>query len=154
MSAWETEESVLDKRRSIDIFGLLQVKERKHLEEREQVLRSMGITEEYFEGELKIDYSTCDGIECRLCIETCPTKALYWSKGEVKLEEDLCIYCCACVLSCIVDNCIQVKRKRKDDGEENFGTPREIITTCKNVASRKRREIVKRKLLASISSYL
>ena len=111
---------------------------------REEILRSVGINEEYFEeGIVKIDERTCRGVECKLCIEACPTKALYWDEGMVKIEVDLCIFCNACVLSCIVDNCIIVTRKRKNGEIEKFGTPREVLILMGDRAVKQRGELVK-----------
>jgi Na+-translocating ferredoxin:NAD+ oxidoreductase RNF subunit RnfB len=47
----------------------------------------------------------------KLCIKACPTNALFWKAGMVGIIEELCIYCGACVLNCIVDDCIKIVRK-------------------------------------------
>ena len=136
-----------------DIYSLLlEAEKRKNKLKREEMLRSVGIIEEYFEeGNIKINNPTCRGVECKLCIEACPTSALYRVEGEVKAERDLCIYCSACVLSCIVDNCIVITRRR--NGEvERFGTPREAILLLSRTASHKRREVMKKRILAELSS--
>ncbi len=127
---------------SKDIYGLLSEAEEKERQKlREEILRSVGVGEEYFEeGSVKIDKVTCRGAECKLCIKACPTNALYWEEGEVKLEKDLCIYCAACVLSCIVDDCIKVSRKRKDGEVETFSTPREITLKIRQQAAKRRSE--------------
>lgn len=127
---------------SKDIYGLLLEEEKRRARaSREELLRSVGVVEEYFEeGSIKIDKTTCWGAECKLCIEACPTSALYRIEGEVKIERDLCIYCTACVLNCIVDDCIVVTRKRKSGKVERFGTPREAILLLSRIASRKRVE--------------
>ena len=125
--------------------------DKKHRDVGSQILSSMGVTKEYFkDGNIKIDKSTCKGLECRLCIKACPTNALYWVDGEVKIEKDLCIHCCSCVLSCIVDNCIQVTRKREDGRIEEFSTPRDVILLCRKIASEKRREVTKKRFYTKL----
>ena len=121
-----------------DILQLLLESAKKKREEKTKLLESLDI-KEYFEGgSIRIDKRTCQGIECRLCIEACPSNALYWGGGDVKIVEDLCIYCTACVLSCIVDDCIQVTRKQPDGRIERFGTPTEVLKLLNNINSKKR----------------
>ena len=111
---------------------------------RKELLHNIGVDEEYFEeGTIKIDDFTCRGAECKLCIKVCPTNALYWDEGKVKVEEDLCIYCGACVLSCIVDNCIVINRKRKSGKIETFGTPRQLTILTNSQAVQRREETLK-----------
>lgn len=127
------------------IFDLLvSAEKRKRLKTREELLKAVGIDEEFFEsGDITIDKFTCRGAECKLCIDECPTNALYWDEGQVKIERDLCIYCNACVLSCIVDNCIIVTRKRSTGETERFGTPREATLTMNTRSAQQRVETVK-----------
>jgi len=106
-----------------------------------RLLESLGIKEYFEEGSIRINKRTCQGIECKLCIKACPTNALYWAYGEVKVIEDLCIYCAACVLSCIVDNCIQVTRRRPDGTMEQYGTPTDVYKLLNNINSKKRVKI-------------
>lgn len=96
---------------------------------------------------------TCKGVECQFCIKVCPTKALYWKAGEIGIIDDLCVYCTSCVLSCMVDGCIQVKRKREDGVVEQFSTPAEVFTLEENVNTDKRVETI-RKILPDKESYL
>jgi len=124
-----------------DILQLLLESARKKREEKTKLLESLDIKEYFEEGSIKINKRTCEGIECKLCIEACPSNALYWADGEVKIEEDLCIYCTACVLSCIVDDCIQVMRKQNDGRIERFGTPNEVLRLLNDINSKKRLEI-------------
>ena len=129
---------------SIDIFGLLsdsgeKVKKRKL---REELLGPTGVKEFFAEGKISVDKRTCQGLECKLCIKACPTSALYWQKGEVGIVDDLCIYCGACVLSCMVDDCIKVERKRENGKLERFSKQKELIKLQEKINTRKRFERV------------
>jgi Na+-translocating ferredoxin:NAD+ oxidoreductase RNF subunit RnfB len=66
-------------------------------------------------------------LECKLCIKACPTSALFWQKGEIGITEDLCVYCGACVLSCMVDDCIKIERTRENGKVERFSKPRDVV---------------------------
>jgi NAD-dependent dihydropyrimidine dehydrogenase PreA subunit len=129
---------------NVDIFQVIsEIKKRKR-EDRVRMLESLGVTEYFKEGSIEIDRRICEGIECKLCIEACPTNALYWGYGEVRIIEDLCVYCAACVLSCIVDGCIKVRRVREDGRWEAFSTPAEAVKTLMMRSSEKRLEIASR----------
>ncbi|MGQ9459947.1 MAG: 4Fe-4S binding protein [Candidatus Bathyarchaeaceae archaeon] len=132
---------------SANIYELLleasEKKKREKKEKRTELLKSMGVQEYFEEGNIKIDMKTCRGIECNLCVEVCPTNALYWKAGEIGIVEDLCVYCTACVFNCVVDNCIQVTRKRPNGKIEKFSTPRDVLTLLNNTGSGKRSERVK-----------
>jgi len=129
---------------SVDIYQLLlEASKRRKREKRTRLLQSIGVKEYFEEGSIKIDMRTCKGTECELCIKACPTNALYWRSGEIGVVEELCVFCGACVLNCIVDNCMQVMRRRPDGEVERFGTPREVLTLLNNINSRKRAERVK-----------
>ncbi|MFQ5759035.1 MAG: 4Fe-4S binding protein, partial [Candidatus Bathyarchaeia archaeon] len=94
----------------VDIFQLLEEASKKERrEKKEKLLQSVGVKEFFEEGSIQINTSICDGVECKLCIEACPTNALYWRSGKIGVVEELCVFCTACVLSCIVDDCIKVK---------------------------------------------
>lgn len=131
---------------SIDIFQIISESEKRRQEEKKKLLESFGIEEYFREGSIKIDKKICEGIECKLCIKACPTNALYWGYGEVRITEELCIYCAACVLSCIVDRCIKVTRERLDGKTEAFSTPEEAFKTLMKRSSEKRLEVAKRVL--------
>ena len=127
-----------------DIFTLLsEASKRKRKEKRAQILESMKVKEFFEEGSISIDKKTCKGVECKLCIKACPTNALYWKNGEVGIEEELCVFCAACVANCIVDNCIQIWRKRPNGGVERFSKPMDVLILLNNINSEKRIEAIK-----------
>ncbi len=129
---------------NVDIFGLLSVdKDNEKKKQRKELLASSGVKEVFEEGKINIDKRTCWGLECKLCIEKCPTNALYWKTGEVGIVEDLCVYCGACVLCCMVDNCIKVERKREDGKTERFSKPDEVVKLQDKINVKKRLERVK-----------
>jgi len=129
---------------NLDIYQLLQEASRKRESERKaQILQSLGVKEFFEEGNIRIDKNTCKGVECKLCIEACPTNALYWKAGEVGIVKELCVYCAACVWSCVVDNCIQVTRKRPNGETEKISTQKEVLALLDNVNSKKRAKITK-----------
>lgn len=124
---------------SLDIFQLLEeTTEKEEKEKREEFLAPLDIKEFFEEGSISIDKRTCQGVECKLCIEVCPTNALYWKAGEVGITPELCIYCGACVLSCIVDDCIKIERKRPSRGVETFSNIREFFMLQNCINSKKR----------------
>jgi ferredoxin len=129
---------------SVDIFDLLSDSgEKAKKKRREELLASSGVKEFFAEGSISVDKRTCHGLECKLCIKACPTNALYWKAGEVGVVEDLCVYCGACVLSCMVDDCIKVERKREDDTKEKFSKPKDVIALQNKINAKKRFERVK-----------
>jgi Fe-S-cluster-containing hydrogenase component 2 len=139
---------------SVDIFqGLLDASRRQKRLKKERLLTSIGVKEFFEDGNIKIDMKTCKGIECQFCIKVCPTKALYWKKGEVAVVDDLCVYCTSCVLNCMVDGCIEVTRKCKDGAVERFSTPREVLSLGENTNTEKRIEEIQ-KILPDEETYL
>jgi ferredoxin len=129
---------------SVDIFGLLSDSgEKAKKKRREELLASSGVKEFFAEGSISVDKRTCHGLECKLCIKACPTNALYWKAGVVGVVEDLCVYCGACVLSCMVDDCIKVERKREDGTIEKFGKPKDVIALGNKINAKKRVERVR-----------
>ena len=111
----------------IDIFQILsETTKKEKMKLRAELLAPLGVKELFAEGDITINKKTCDGVECKLCIEACPTSALFWKVGEVEVTRQLCIYCGACVLNCIVDHCIKIVRKRTTGEVEKFSTPREF----------------------------
>ncbi len=126
--------------KSVDIHQLLleaSEKEKEKKTARAQLLQSMGVKEYFEEGSLTVNMKTCRGVECKLCIEACPTNALFWKAGEIGIVEDLCVYCAACVLSCIVDDCIHVTRKRPNGEIEEFSSPQDVLTLLRCINARK-----------------
>lgn len=130
---------------SADIFSLLvETSEKERRKRREELLAPLGVKEFFVDGKITIDKRTCKGVECKLCIKVCPTNALYWkSSGEVGITEELCIYCGACVLNCMVDGCIKIERRRENGEIERFSTPRAFTILEHSVNARKRFEMVK-----------
>ena len=129
---------------NVDIFSLLSdTAERAKKKRREELLTSLGVTDFFAEGNISIDKRTCWGVECKLCIKACPTNALYWKAGEVGIVEDLCVYCGACVLCCMVDDCIKIERKREDGKVERFSKPKEIVKLEDKINTKKRLERIR-----------
>jgi len=123
----------------VNIYDLLlQASEKEKKEKRAELLKSVGVNEYFEEGSIEINMKTCKGLECNLCVEACPTNALYWKAGEIGIVEDLCVYCAACVFNCVVDNCIRVRRKRSDGEVEKFSSPRDVLRLLHTINSRKR----------------
>jgi ferredoxin len=95
------------------------------------------------EGNLNINKYTCLGVQCKLCIKVCPTNALYWKTGEVGIIDDLCVHCGACVLNCMVDNCMKIQRTREDGTVETFSNPKEYLALQQGIGGKKRAQRVK-----------
>jgi len=126
---------------SVDIFQILvETAEKERKKQREELLASLGVKEFFAHGSITINKRTCKGVECKLCVEPCPTNALYWKAGEVGIIEELCVYCGACVLSCIVDDCIKIVRKREKGEVEGFSKPKDFVTLQNDINAKKRFE--------------
>lgn len=128
----------------VDIFGLLsesgeKVKSKKL---REELLAQTGIKEYFAEGKISVDKRTCQGLECKLCIKACPTNALYWKTGEIGIVDDLCVHCGACVLSCMIDDCIKIERTRENGKVEKFSKPKDFLNLQNTINTEKRMERV------------
>jgi ferredoxin len=124
---------------NVDIFNLLSDdKDKAKKKRRQELLASSGVKEFFEEGSINIDKRTCWGVECKLCVKACPTNALYWKAGEVGIVDDLCVYCGACVLCCMVDDCIKIERKREDGKTESFSKPKEVLKLQEKVNAKKR----------------
>jgi Fe-S-cluster-containing dehydrogenase component len=140
---------------SSDIFSLLvETSEKERRKRREELLAPLGVKEFFVGGSITIDKRTCKGVECKLCIKACPTNALYWrATGDVGITEELCVYCGACVLNCIVDNCIKITRKRENGEIEKFSTPRAFTILEHGINAKKRLERV-RSVFPTVADYL
>lgn len=124
---------------NFDIFLLLSENGEKAIKkQRTALLASAGVKEFFQKGRISIDKRTCWGVECKLCIKVCPTNALYWKTGEVGIVDDLCVYCGACVLCCMVDDCIKVERKRDDGAIERFSKPWDVVKLVDKINAKKR----------------
>ena len=129
---------------TFDIFSMMSDSGKKaKKKQREELLATTGIKDIFEEGNISIDKRTCWGIECKLCIKACPTNALYWKTGEVGITEDLCVYCNACVLSCMVDDCIKITRKKEDGTQETFSKIKDVIKLNEKINAKKRFQRVK-----------
>ncbi|MGE5637856.1 MAG: hypothetical protein ACM3WQ_04030 [Chloroflexota bacterium] len=139
---------------NVDIFGLLSGSDEKEKKkkQRQDLLASTGVKEFFPEGKISINKYTCFGQECRLCIKACPTGALYWKAGQVGITEELCVYCNACVLTCMVDNCIKVERRRQDGKTEKFSKTKDVLNLESSINTKKRVERV-RVVLPSVTDY-
>jgi Fe-S-cluster-containing hydrogenase component 2 len=129
---------------TVDIYSaLLETSKKRKKTRKEQLLESIGIKEFFEQGSIRIDMRTCKGVECKFCIKVCPTNALYWKAGEIGVTEDLCIYCTSCVLNCMVDDCIEVRRKRENGENERFSKPLEVLKSCERLNTSRRINVMK-----------
>lgn len=137
-----------------DIFQLLlEASEKREKRKREELLELFNVKEFFEEGTISINERTCQGLECELCIKACPTKALYWQDGKVGIIKDLCVYCGACVLCCIVDDCIKITRKRSDGKVESFSRPWKVVLLFNSINSQRRHSRVE-SLFPDAEAYL
>ncbi|MBS7632995.1 hypothetical protein KEJ15_05165 [Candidatus Bathyarchaeota archaeon] len=128
-----------EKPSGIDIFQvLIQTEKEAKQRKREELLASFGVKQYFAEGTITINKTTCKGVECKLCIKACPTNALFWKAGEVGITKELCVYCGACVLNCIVDDCITVSRKRETGETERFSKPKDFTALQHAIDAEKR----------------
>jgi ferredoxin len=136
---------------SIDIFGLLadsneketQPKQEPTNSQRQELLSTTKVKDLFPEGKITINKYTCIGGQCKLCIKVCPTNALYWSNEGVEIIDDLCVHCQACVLSCMVDDCIKITRKRPDAADEKFGKITDVVALDDKLNGKKRYDRVR-----------
>lgn len=149
-----SKEAKLSDHQSFDVFQLLtETAEKEKKKRRQELLAPLGFVEFFVDGSITINKRICKGIECRLCIKACPTNALFWKDGEVRITEELCVYCGVCVLNCIVDDCIRIMRKRVDGQVEDFSKPKEFIALQHSIDTKKRCERV-REVFPKAEDYL
>ncbi len=110
---------------------------------RKELLEPTGVKELFKDGKISINKFTCVGGQCKLCIKACPTNALYWGTGEVGIIEDLCVYCGACVVSCMVNDCIKVEREPDAGKTERFSKLDDVVKLDERKNTKKRFERVK-----------
>lgn len=123
----------------VDIFQLLrETIDKDKKKRRKDLLAPLDVKEFFVDGTVVINKRACRGLECKLCIKACPTNALYWKNGQVGFTEELCIYCGACVLSCIVDDCIKINRRRPEGIVDNFSNPKDFIALQNNINTGRR----------------
>lgn len=132
----------------IDIFNLLsetsaQTPKSDKKSNRQELLEPTGVKDLFKEGKISINKYTCVGVQCKLCIKACPTNALYWKTGEVGIIEDLCVYCGACVLSCMVDDCIKITRQRENGKTESFSKIRDVVIVANCLNSERRNQRIR-----------
>lgn len=133
------EESKPSKSADVDMFHLLsETVQKQKQKRRKELLAPLGVQEFFADGTITINKRTCRGIDCNLCVKACPTKALYWKAGDIGVTTELCIFCGACVLNCIVDDCIKISRKRVTGEIEKFSKPKDFTTLQTNINTEKR----------------
>jgi len=135
---------------TINIFGLMAESEENSAEKkpektlRQELLETTKYKDHdlYPKGTITVNKYTCVGVQCKLCIKACPTSALYWTNSGIGITEELCLHCEACVLCCMVDDCIKVTRKREDGETECFSKPRDVTVLTNRLNAKKRRQRV------------
>ena len=137
-----------------DIFGLMvKEEERRKRAVREEVLSALGIPEFFTKGSIHVDAKKCYGPQCDLCVKACPTSAIFWREGELVIQEEICIYCTACVANCMVPDCIRVRRVRPDGRVEEFSSLKDVACLHKAISGQKAIDMVER-LFPSPEDYL
>jgi Na+-translocating ferredoxin:NAD+ oxidoreductase RNF subunit RnfB len=137
--------SSMSKSSSLDIFDLLSeepAEKPKEKSVRQELLDATKYKDKdrYPEGSISINKHTCVGLQCKLCIKACPTNALYWTNSGVGIVEDLCLHCEACVLCCMVDDCITVTRKTPEGKTERFSRARDVVVLESKANTQRRLE--------------
>ncbi len=133
----------------VDIFSLLSEPEKSAEKTknnvRQELLASTKCKDKDFypEGTITINKHTCVGVQCKICLKVCPTSALYWTNSGIDVTDELCLHCEACVLCCMVDDCIKVTRKREDGKEEKFSNPKDIAALNRRINAEKRFQRIK-----------
>jgi ferredoxin len=124
-----------------DQEALSEEEERK--KRRKELIEPTGVKELFKDGKITINKFTCVGGQCKICIKACPTNALYWGTGEVGIIDDLCVYCGACAVNCMVDNCIKIERESDKGETERFSKVDDFVKLEERKNTQKRFERVK-----------
>ncbi len=129
-----------EKKADIDIFSLMSKSEKAEKQKSaNDILAQTNVKVFFKKGKISVNKFTCTGVQCKLCIKVCPTNALYWkNSGEIGIIPELCVYCGACVLSCMVDDCIKIERKRDDGTVEKFSKPTDVYALEEKISCNKR----------------
>lgn len=136
-------ESKPSKHKDANMLQLLPERSGRHMQKRrKELLTPLGIQEFFAEGTITINKRTCKGIDCNLCVKASPTNALYWKVGEIGITAELCVFCGACVLNCIVDDCVRISRKRMTGEIESFSKPKDFMMLQHNINAKKRFQLI------------
>jgi ferredoxin len=117
--------------------------EEERKKRRKELIEPTGVKELFKDGKITINKFTCVGGQCKVCIQKCPTNALYWGTGEVGIIDDLCVYCGACVVNCMVDDCIKIERTNESNRTERFSKVDNVVKVNERKNTNKRLERVK-----------
>lgn len=92
--------------------------------EAKKMLEELNAIDYFADITLTIDDPICVRSQgCKLCVDKCPTKALYMG-NKVELIQELCIGCGGCIRVCMVPGCMTLTRRRKSTGRmDKFSTP-------------------------------
>jgi len=127
----------------VDIFSMMVEEEEKRRRAlREEVLGTLGIQDIFVKGSVSVDMRKCYGRECDMCVKACPTRAIFWRDNELVIQEEICIFCTACVANCMVEGCIRVRRVRPDGTVEEYSSVREVAVLLRSISGRKALEAV------------
>ncbi len=105
----------------------------------QRILEELNAPQLFKDIVLSIDDPICVRSQgCKLCVDKCPTKALYMG-NKVELISGLCNGCGGCVRVCMVPGCMTLTRTRIDTNRiEKFSTPNQIqkIDNARNALKR------------------
>jgi ferredoxin len=117
--------------------------EAERRQRRKELIEPTGVKELFKDGKISLNQFTCVGGQCKACIKVCPTNALYWGTKGVEIMDDLCVRCGACVVNCMVDNCIKLERTTNAGKVEKFSKPSDVVKLNERKNTLKRFERVK-----------
>lgn len=73
-----------EKSSSLDTFQLLaETMEKERRNRREELLAPLGIKEFFLDGSISIDKRTCQGLECKLCVEAVQLMLFFGGLGRL-----------------------------------------------------------------------